>query len=133
MEKSWLKRKGLEVLVISATENIILHAKYLLCDSIQFSSVAQSCSTLCDPMDYSTLGFPVHHQLPELAQTHTHWVSVTIQPSPPLFSSSPPAFNFPPQEGLFQGVSSSHQLAKYWSFRFSIIKYSGLNSFRIDW
>ena len=58
-----------------------------------FSSVGQSCSTLCDPMDRSTLGFPVHHQLSELAQTHVHRVGDAIQPSHPLSSPSPPAFN----------------------------------------
>ena len=60
---------------------------------LQFSSVAQSCPTLCDPVDYSTPGFPVHHQLPKLARTHVHWVSDAIQPSHPLLSPSPPAFN----------------------------------------
>ena len=59
----------------------------------QFSSVAQLCLTLCDPMDCNTPGFPVHHQLPELAQTHVHRVGDAIQPSYPLSSSSPPAFN----------------------------------------
>ena len=61
--------------------------------SVQFSSVAQLCPTLCDPMDCSTPGFPVHHQLPELAQTHVHWVGDAIQASHPLSSPSPPAFN----------------------------------------
>ena len=61
--------------------------------SVQFSSVAQLCPTLCDPMDYSTPGIPVHHQLPELAQTHVHWVGDAIQPSHPLSSPSSPAFN----------------------------------------
>ena len=60
---------------------------------VQFSSVAQSCPTLCDPMDCSTPGFPVHHQLPESTQTHVHWVGDVIQPSHPLPSPSPPAFN----------------------------------------
>ena len=60
---------------------------------IQFTSVAQSCPALCDPMDCSTPGLPVHHQLPELAQTHVHWVSDAIQPSHPLSSPSPPAFS----------------------------------------
>ena len=59
--------------------------------SVQFSSVTQSCPTLCDPMDYSTLGFPVHHQLLELTQTHVHWVGDAIQPSRPLSSPSPPS------------------------------------------
>ena len=62
-------------------------------DSIQFSSVAQSCPTLCNPMNCSTPGLPVHHQLPEFTQTHVHWVGDVIQPSHPLSSPSPPAFN----------------------------------------
>ena len=69
--------------------------------SVQFSSVAQPCLTLSDPMDCSTPGFPVHHQLPELAQTHVHWVSDAIQPSHPLSSPSPPAFNLSQHQGLF--------------------------------
>ena len=75
------------------------------------SSSVQSCPTLCDPMDYSTLGLPVHHQLPEFTQMHVHWVGDAIQPSPPL-SSSPPAFNLSQHQSLFQWVSSSHQVAK---------------------
>ena len=78
----------------------------------QFSSDAQSCPTLCDPMDCSTPGFPVHHQLLELAQTHVHYVHDAIQPSHPLSSPSLPAFNLPQHQGLFQSVSSSHELAK---------------------
>ena len=68
----------------------------------EFSSVSQTCPTLCSPMDYSTAGFPVHHQLPELAQTHVHRVSDAIQPCHPLLSSSPPAFNLSQHQGLFQ-------------------------------
>ena len=78
---------------------------------IQFSSVAQSCPTLCNPMDCSTPGFPVHHQLLELAQTHVHRVGDAIQPSHPLSSPSPPTFNLSQHQGLFQGVSSLHQVA----------------------
>ena len=70
--------------------------------------------TLCDPMDCCTPGLPVHHQLPELAQTRVHRVSDAIQPSHPLLSPSP-AFNFPQHQGLFQSVSSSHQVAKVFS------------------
>ena len=77
-----------------------------------FSSVTQSCPTLCDPMDCSTTGFSVHHQLPELAQTHVQKVGDIIQPSHPLSSPSPPAFNLSQHQGLFQWVSSSHQVAK---------------------
>ena len=79
---------------------------------VQFSSVAQSCPTLCNPMHCSTPGFPVHHQLPELIQTHVHWVSDAIQPSHPLSSPSPPAFNLSQNQGLLLWLSSSHQVAK---------------------
>ena len=101
--------------------------------SVQFSSVVQSCSTLCNPTDCSTPGFLVHRQLLELAQTHVHWVSDAIQPSHPLSSPSPPAFNLSQQQGLFKWVSSSHQVAKVlefqlqhqsfqWIFRTDILK-----------
>ena len=86
--------------------------------SVQFSSVAQSCPTLCDPMDYSMpAGLPVHHQLPEFVETHVHWVSDAIQPSHPLSSPSPPALNLSQHQGLFQWVSSSHQVAKVLEFQ----------------
>ena len=85
--------------------------------SVQFSSVAQSSLTLWDPMDCSTPGFSVYHQLPELAQTHVHRVSEAIQPSHPLLSPSPPAFNLAQHHGLFQGASSSHQVAKVLEFQ----------------
>ena len=88
---------------------------------LQFSSVTQLCSTLCDPMDCNMLGFPVHQQLPELAQSHVHWVSDTIQPLHSLSSPSPPSFSLSQHQGLFQWVSSSHQVTKYWSFNFSIM------------
>jgi len=71
-------------------------------DSVQFSSVAQSCPTFCDPMNYSTPGLPVHHQLPEFTQTHVHRVSDAIQPSHPLSSPSPPAPNPSQHQSLFQ-------------------------------
>ena len=78
--------------------------------SVQFSSVAQSCQTLCDPMDCSIPGLPVHHQLPEFTQTHVHWTSDAIQPSHPLSSPSPPAFNLFQHQGLFKWISSLHQV-----------------------
>ena len=81
--------------------------------------VIQSCLTLCDPMDCSMPGFPVHHKLPELAQTHVHWVSDAIQTSH-LLSSPSPVFNLSQHQGLFQWVSSLHQWPKYWRFSFSI-------------
>ena len=73
---------------------------------------SQSCPTLCDPRDCSTSGFSVFHCLPEFAQTHAHWVSSAIQPSHPLLLSSPPALNLSLHQGLFQWVSSLHQVAK---------------------
>ena len=79
---------------------------------IQFSSVTQSCPMLCNPMESSTPGFLVHHQLLELAQTHVHRVGDTIQPSHPLSSPSSPAFSLSQHQGLFQWVSSSYQVAK---------------------
>ena len=108
-------------------------------------SVTQSCSTLCDPIGCNTPGFPVHHQHPELVQTHVHWVRDAIQPSHPLPSPSPPAFGLSQHQGLFQWVSASHQVAKVlelqhpmniqyiqWIFSPSN-EYSGLTSFRMDW
>ena len=83
----------------------------------QFSSVAQLCPILCDSMDWSMLGFPVHHQHPEFTQTHVHWVGHAIQPSHPLLSPSPPAFNLPQHQDLSQWVSSSHQVAKVLEFQ----------------
>ena len=84
---------------------------------VQFSSVSQWCPTLCDQMDCSMLGFPVLQQLPELAQTHVHQVDDPIQPNHPLFSPSPPAFNLSQHQGLFQCISSSHQVAKVMEFQ----------------
>ena len=84
---------------------------------VQFSSVAQSCLTLCDHMDCSTPGFPVRHQLPELAQTHVHRNSDAIQLSHPLLSPSPPAFNLSKHQGLFQWVSTLHQVAEVSEFQ----------------
>ena len=78
----------------------------------QFSSVAQSCPTLCDPMNHSIPGLPVHHQLLEFTQSCVHWVSDAIQPSHPWSSPSPPAPNPSQHQGLFQWVNSSHEVAK---------------------
>ena len=80
--------------------------------SVQISSVTQSCPTLCDPMNHSTPGLPVHHQLPEFTQTHVHRVCDAIQPSHPLSSPSPPAPNPSQHQSLFQWVNSSHEVAK---------------------
>ena len=83
----------------------------------QFSSVAQSCLTLCNPMNRSTPGLPVHHQLPEFTQTHVHRISDDIQPSHPLSSPSPPAPNPSQHQSLFQWVNSSHEVAKVMEFQ----------------
>ena len=117
---------------ISSKPMTILHKIYafkIIHSSVQFSSVAptlchpmdcssvQSCLKLCDPMNWSTPGLPVHRQLPEFTQTRVHWVGDTIQPSQPLSSPSPPALNLSQHQGLFKGVSSSHQVAKLLEFQ----------------
>ena len=84
---------------------------------VQFSSVTQSCPTLCNPMNRSTPGLPVHHQLLEFTQTHVHWVSYAIQPFHPPSSASLPAFNLSQPQGLFKWVSSSHEVAKILEFQ----------------
>ena len=99
----------------SSTCNMIL---FSTCNgSVQLSSVIQSCPTLCDPMNHSTPGLPVHHQLPKIAQTHVHLVGDAIQPSHHLLSPSLPAFNLSQHQGLFQWVSSSHHVAKVLEFQ----------------
>ena len=104
--------------------------------SVQFCSVTQSCPTLCDPMNCSTPGLPVHHQLPEFTQTHVHRVGIAIQPSHPLSSPLllPP---IPPSIRVFSSESTLHiRCPEYWSFSFNIspfIEYPGLISFRMDW
>ena len=89
------------------------------------SLVTQSCLTLCNLMDCRTPGFPVHHQLPELAQTHVHRVGDAIQPSHPLSSPSPPAPNPSQHQSLFQGVSSSHRVAKVLKFQLQHQSFQG--------
>ena len=104
---------------------------------IQFSSVVQSCPTLCDSMDCSMPGFPVHHQLPELAEIHFHRVGDAIQPSHPLIVSFSSRLQSFPASGSFSSESVLCIMwPKYWSFSFSVSpsnEYSGLISFRIDW
>ena len=118
-----MNRFGIQVLMITFS-------------SVQFSSVAQSCLTLCSPMNCSTSGLPVHHQLPELTQTHVHQVSDAIQPSHPLSFPSPPA-PIPPSIKVFSNESTlCMRWPKYWSFSFSISpsnEHPGLISFRMDW
>ena len=110
---------------------------FLWISSVQFSSVAQSCPTLCNPMNCSTPGLPVHHQLPEFTQTHVHGVGDAIQPSHPLSSPSPPD-PIPPSTKVFSNESTLRmRWPKYWSFSFSISpskEIPGLISFRwTDW
>ena len=104
--------------------------------SVQFSSVTRSCLTLCDPMNCSTPGLPVHHQLLEFTQIHIHWVGDAIQASHPLSSPSPPAPNPSQHQGLFQWVNSSHNVAKVLEFQLQHQSFQwtpGLISFRMDW
>ena len=103
---------------------------------IQFSSVAQLCPTICDPMNHSTPGLPVHHQLPEFTQTHVLRVGDAIQPSHPLSYPSPPAPNPSQHQSLSNESTLRMRWPKYWSFSFSIIpskEIPGLISFTMDW
>ena len=129
-------------LLVRAFSNIISHPVVLLfwmvsckLNSVQFSSAAQSCLTLCDPINHSTPGLPVHHQLLEFTQTHVHQVGDAIQPSHPLSSSFLPA-PIPPSIRVFSNESTLHmRWPKYWSFSFSVIpskEHPGLISFRMD-
>ena len=97
--------------------------------SVQFSSVTQSCPTLCDPMNRSTPGLPVYHQLQEFTQTHVHWVGDAIPPSHPLSSPSPPALNLSQHQSLFKWVSSLHQVAKVLEFYLKSTVFSSLISY----
>ena len=109
---------------------------FYLWPSVQFSPVAQSCLTLCDPMNRSTPGLPVHHQLLEFTLTHAHRVSDAIQPSHPLSSPSPPAPSPPSIRVFSSGSTLLMRWPKYWSFSFSISlsnEHPGLISLRMDW
>ena len=112
---------------------LLLHSRVL---SVQFSSVTQSCLTLCDPMNCSMPGLPVHHKLPEFTQTHAHRVGDAIQPSHPLSSPSPLTPN-PPSIRVFSNESALRmRWPKYWRFSFNISpsnEHPGLISFRMDW
>ena len=109
---------------------------FILCDICGFRVFYFSRSVMSsDPMNCSTAGIPVHHQLPELTQTHVHWVSDAIQPSHPLSSPSPPTFNLSQHQGLFKWVSCLHQVAKVLEFQLqhqSFHEYLGLIFFRMD-
>ena len=116
--------------------HLVKHLTSFLFLLVQFSSVARLCPTLCDPVNCSTPGLPVHHQLPKFTQTHVHWVSVAFQPSYPLSSPSSPAPN-PSQHQVFSSESTLRmRWPKYSSFSFSISpsnEHPGLISFRMDW
>ena len=104
--------------------------------SVQFSSVTQSCPILCNPMNCSTPGLPVHHQLPESTQTHVHWVGDAIQPSHPPSSPSPPALNLSQHQGFFKWASSLHQVAKVLEFQLQYQSFqwtSRTDLLRMDW
>ena len=122
----------------SGTTEATFHANTLRAfePPVPFGSVAQSCLTLCDPMNRSTPGLPVHHQLPVFIQSHVHWVGDATQPSHPLSSPSPPAPN-PPSIRVFSSESTlPRRWPKYWSFSFSISpsnEHPGLISFIMDW
>ena len=96
------------------------------------SSVAQLCPTLCDPMDCSTSGIPVHHQLPEFTQTHVHWVGDAIQPSHPLSPTSPPTINLSQHQALFQWLSSLQQVAQVLEFKL-VPPMNTQDWFRLGW
>ena len=109
----YIKKQNREQLNKGRKENAIIYCYKVL----QFSLVPQSCPTLCDPMNHSTPGLPVHHQLPEFIQTQVHRVSDAIQPSHPLSSPPPPAPNPSQHQGLFQWVNSSHEVANVLEFQ----------------
>ena len=106
-----------EIVYLSHSSSSSVNFCFTYWEAIQFSSVAQSCLTLWDPMNRSTPGLPVHHQLPEFTQTHVHCVRDAIQPSHPRSSPSPPAPNPSQHQGLFQWVNSSHEVAKVLEFQ----------------
>ena len=137
-DKSWLISNNILPMALTLSRLITIVIPYgrHQFSSVHFSSVTQSCPTLCDPMNQSMPGLPVHHQLPESTQTHVHWVGDAIQPSHPLSSPSLPALNLSQHQGLFKRVSSSHQVAKMLEFQFqhqSFNEHPGLISFRMDW
>ena len=117
------------------TRDNFTHGRYQTVNQ-SVSSVAQSCPTLCDPMNCSTPGLPVHHQLLEFTQTHVHQVSDAIQPPHPLLSPSLPAPNLSQHQSLYNESTRCMRWPKYWSFSFSISPFNehpGLISFKMDW
>ena len=117
--KGQCKNISLKIINYYSLGNLLLSlfSWTLAFSSVQFSSVALLCPTLCDPMNCSTLGLPIHHQLPESTQTHVHCVGDAIQPFHPLSSHSPPALNPSQHQGLLKWVSLLHQVAKVLEFQ----------------
>ena len=114
--RTWLRSKH-TMQILKNWGNLYRRIDFKIKGMLQFSSVAQSCPTLCDPMNRSTPGLPVHHQLSEFTQTHIHRVGDAIQPSHPLSSPSPPASNPSQRQSLFQWVNSLHEVAKVLEFQ----------------
>ena len=127
-EKQWVFING-DIFTLAVLLNIIV-------SSVLFSSITQSCPTVCDPMNHSTPGYTVHHLLLDPNLTHVHWVSDAMQTSHLLSYISSPDLNLSQHPGLFKYVSSSHQVPKYGSFSFKINpsnEYPGPISFRMGW
>ena len=116
LQEVWKHLKLLCIMLCKKTWSFTFSEQFHPKVSKSISSVAQSCLTLCDPMNHSMPGLPVHHQLPEFTQTHVHRVGDAIQPSHPLLSPSP-ALNLSQQQGLFKWVNSSHEVAKVLEFQ----------------
>ena len=114
---SSLIKQTIKLFFYASPQLLSLRFDSVLSASVQFSSVTQSCPTLCDSVNCSMPGLPVHHQLPEFTQIHVHWVGDAIQPSHPLSSPSPPAPNPSQHQSLFQWVNSSHEVAKVLEFQ----------------
>ena len=137
LESRNVKRHGKKWPLLSKRTKISFYLWFWESDfSVQFSSVTQSCLTLCDPMDCSTPGLPVHHQLPEFTQTHVYRVSDAIQPSHPLLFSFPPTFNLSQHQGFFRWVSSTHQVAKVLEFQLqhqSVLQMNIQDWFPLGW
>ena len=150
LSQRWLRKAYLKLFWLEPTLKTIYSTSQLtykietnfsnnlfICHVVQFSSVTQSYPTPCDPMNRSMPGLPVHHQIPEFTQTHSHRVSDAIQPSHPLSFPFPPAPNPCQHQSFFSSESTLRmRWPKYWSFSFSIIlsrEISGLISFRMDW
>ena len=127
---NWIKTKVRCTNFISGYKTLCTIIHSLSFSSVYFTSVPQLCPTLCDPVDSSTPGLPVHHQLLEFTQTHAHWVSDTIQPSHPLSSPSPLTFNLSQYQGHLKWVSSLHHVAKVLEFQLQHQSFQWI--FRID-